>query len=99
MPRIVVSIPHRLKPEEAKRRVGTLIERVHRLGGTWSEHWISPSSMFLKGRLHGQFVTGEVAIEACLLKATVNLPWTLAMVASRIKHALEEAAHTALTES
>ena len=99
MPRIVVSIPHRLKPEEAKRRVGTLVERVHGLGGAWSEHWTSPSSLFLKGRLHGQLVTGDVAIEACSVKATVNLPWTLAMVASRIKHALEEATHGALAES
>lgn len=99
MPRVVVSIPHRLLQQEAKRRVGNLIEKVHRLGGQWSEWWMNDACLAFKGRLQGQFIIGDVSIEDSLVKATVVLPWTLTLFAGRIKHAMEEAAREVLAET
>lgn len=99
MPRVVITVPHRLLPKDAKRRVGSLIEKVHRLGGQWSEWWVNDACLAFKGRLQGQFITGDVAIEDRLVKATVVLPWTLTLFASRIKHAMEQAAREALAET
>lgn len=95
MPRVVVSIPHQLDRDEVKRRIGLLIEKAQPLGG-WSERWISDTHLFVKGRVHQQLVTGEVAISERSVKVTVNLPWTLTLFASRVKQSLEQSARRAL---
>jgi hypothetical protein len=97
--RVAVSIPHRLGQEEAKRRIGTLMRKVHALGGVWSQHWTRDSCLAFEGQLHGHSVAGELTVHESSVAAAITIPWTLAMFASRIKRSLEQAGRELLTES
>ena len=98
MATIAVSVEHRLPQDEAKRRVETLLQHVRDLGGTWSQRWSGDSCLSIEGQLKGQSVIGDVFVHDRAVNATINLPWTLAVFASRIKRDLEQAACQALAE-
>jgi hypothetical protein len=99
MARVAVSIPHQLGQEEAKRRIGTLMRKVHALGGAWSQHWTRDYCLAFEGRLYGHAVAGELTVEESSVAAAVTVPWTLALFAGRIKQSLEQAGRELLTES
>jgi hypothetical protein len=94
----VASITHQLGRAEAKRRIGTLLERVCDLGGVWSQRWSGDSRLSVEGQLQGQAIAGEVSIKDRCVDAVVTLPWAMVLLAGRIKRWLEQSARQVLSE-
>jgi len=99
MPQVNVSVEHRLDRQEAKRRLGTLIEKVRELGGVWSQRWNSDSCLSFEGKWNGQNIAGELSVQDRSVDAKVTVPWTLVVFTGRIKKSLEESARQVLADS
>jgi hypothetical protein len=99
MPKVAVTVEHHLSRSEARNRIDKLLRCVHDLGGTWQERWTSDTCLHFTGKLHGQTMAGEVSVEDRAVKAMVMLPWTLALLAGRVKAVLEQSARQALAGS
>lgn len=89
MPRpVVVTIPHRLGKEEAKRRLRAGFHNVRSSVGesfmvlkdTWAEDHLD-----FQVSLLGQSTTGMVDVAEDHVRLEVQLPWVLAMLAGKAK--------------
>ena len=85
---IIVTIPHRLGKDQARRRLQVGLSQVHSqvssnlvmLNDTWAgDH------MNFQARLLGQSTTGSVDVSDDHVRLEVQLPWVLAMVANKAK--------------
>jgi hypothetical protein len=85
---VVVSIPHRLGKEEARRRLQAGLSNVHAHVSdslvTLKDAWVG-DHMDFQARLLGQSTTGSVDVGEDHVRLEVQLPWVLAMVANKAK--------------
>ena len=85
---IIVTIPHRLGKDEAKRRVqaGFNNVRSHVNNGfvTLKDAWAGDHLDF-QANLLGKSTTGSVDVADDHVRLEVQLPWVLAMVANKAK--------------
>ena len=96
---IVVTIPHRLGAEEAKRRISERIELlrqdyINKIGyseANWNGDTADLRIVFL-----GQTVTGKICVTADSLRIEVQLPWFLAALSDRIRGFLQTNAEESL---
>lgn len=85
---IVVTIPHRLGRDEAKRRLQASFSNVRSqvsnsfvaLKDTWAGDHLD-----FQANLLGQSTTGSVDVADDHVRLEVQLPWVLAMLANRAK--------------
>lgn len=86
------SVSHRLSKTEVRQVIEQFIERFHALNGVVGElraHWSGDRVRF-EITLGGRSSSGEVEVREWSVAYTVNLPWTLALFATRIKQIVEE---------
>ena len=85
---IVVTIPHRLGKDEAKRRLQSGLSNVRSHVSdsfvTLKDAWAGDHLDF-QASLLGQSTTGSVDVADDHVRLEVQLPWVLAMVANKAK--------------
>jgi putative polyhydroxyalkanoate system protein len=90
---VVVSIPHQLGKEEARRRlqggVGRLREQFGDKLGKIEDTWSGDHADFRVSVL-GQTVTGALDVMESEVRVEVQLPWILAMVADKAKGLIQK---------
>jgi hypothetical protein len=96
---IVITVPHNLGAEEAKRRIVERLERlrrdyVDRLG--YSEVNWSGDTADLRVVAFGQTATGKISIMSDSLRVEVQLPWILAALTNKIQGVLKSNAEESL---
>jgi hypothetical protein len=96
---IVITVPHNLGAEEAKRRIVERLERlrrdyVDRLG--YSEMNWSGDTADLRVVAFGQTVTGKICVMSDSLCVEVQLPWILAALTNKIQGVLKSNAEESL---
>ena len=84
---LMVSIPHRLGREEAKRRLDSGISRLRtELGGLLTAldyHWEGDTMSFRAGGFW-QAVTGRVMVLDDAVQIEIDLPWLLRLLADTV---------------
>ena len=89
---VTIDIPHALGVAEARRRVeaqfGRLEAQLSGVGVTGIEKRWEGDRLHFSGRALGQAVGGRLTVLADTLRAELDLPPILAMVAGRIREAL-----------
>ena len=85
---IVITLPHRLGAEEAKRRISERIELLRRdyidkLGYSEAK-WVGDTAGVRVVAL-GQIVTGTIAVLNDCVRIEVQLPWILAALTSKVQ--------------
>lgn len=86
------SVSHRLSKAEVRKMIEQFIERFHALNGVVGElreQW-SGDRLWFEITLGGKSTSGEIEVREWSVVYTVNLPWTLALFATRIKQLVEE---------
>ena len=90
---VVVSIPHQLGKEEARRRlqggVGRLREQFGDKVGHIEDTWTGDHADFRVSIL-GQSVAGALDVMEHEVRVEVQLPWMLAMVAEKAKGLIQK---------
>jgi hypothetical protein len=90
---VVVSIPHQLGTEEARRRLqegtGRLRAQFGDKIGTIEDSWTGDHADFRVSVL-GQTVTGGLDVMPDHVRVEVQLPWMLAMVAEKAKGLIQK---------
>jgi hypothetical protein len=85
---LIVSIPHNLGREEARKRLQSGLERVRgQFGGQVAfqeETWSGDHLDFRVGAM-GQSVTGRLDVEDQTVRLEVDLPWVLSIFAEKAK--------------
>ena len=96
---LVVSIPHQLGREEAKRRLqtglGQLKERTDGKIGSVEETWSGDRADFRVSIL-GQAASGNLDVMDDSVRLEIQLPWLLAMVVEKVKPLIEKQGHLML---
>jgi hypothetical protein len=96
---IVITLPHRLGAEEAKRRIvgGIELLRRHYLDKlAYSEANWNGDTANLRVVALGQTVTAQVYVMNDALRIEVQLPWILAALTSKIQGVLATSAEESL---
>jgi hypothetical protein len=96
---IVITVPHRLDPEEAKKRIAERLELLRRdyiskLG--YSEANWNGDTADLRVVVLGQTVTGKIYVMRDDLRIEVQLPWILGALAGKIQAVLTSNAEESL---
>jgi putative polyhydroxyalkanoate system protein len=90
---VIVSIPHQLGKEEARRRlqggVGRLREQFGDKVGKIEDTWAGDHADFRVSIL-GQSVSGGLDVTEHEVRVEVQLPWMLAMVAEKAKGLIQK---------
>ncbi len=90
---VVVTIPHRLGKEEAKRRLQAGFTNVRsNFGGKFvvlKDNWAGEHLDF-EASLLGQTTTGMVDVASDHVRLEVQLPWILAVLANKAKALVEK---------
>ena len=90
---VVVTIPHQLGKEEARRRlesgVGRLREQFGDKLGQIEDTWAGDHADF-RVTVLGQSVTGALDVMEAEVRVEVQLPWMLAMVAEKAKGLIQK---------
>ena len=85
---VIVTIPHQLGKDEAKRRLQAGFSNVRSQASssfvTLKDAWAGDHLDF-QARLLGQSTTGSVDVADDHVRLEVQLPWLLAMVANKAK--------------
>jgi hypothetical protein len=96
---IVITVPHRLGAEEAKRRIAEGIELLRREYidkiGQSEAHW-SGDTADVRVVCLGQTVTGKICAMSDSVRIEVQLPWFFAALAGRIQGVLKSSAEESL---
>jgi hypothetical protein len=91
---VVVSIPHKLGRDEARRRLTSGFGRIREeIGGkavAFEERWEGDRLHFLAGAF-GQKVSGRADILDDSVRIEVDLPWILASIAESLHHRIRKA--------
>ena len=89
---VVVSIPHQLGKEEAKRRLQGGLGKLRTSFGTSvsavEENWTNDHLDFRWGVL-GQTVAGGLDVNDDHVRLEIQLPWMLAMIAEKAKSLIQ----------
>jgi predicted metal-dependent hydrolase len=84
---VVVTVPHQLGKEEAKRRLqgstGQIRSQLAGFGASVEDQWAGDRMNFAVAVL-GQNICGRIDVEEELVRVEVDLPWMLAMLAEKI---------------
>jgi hypothetical protein len=90
---IVISLPHNLTQDEARRRIqsGIADARKQFVGKMTqvNDHWTDNHLEFKFAAL-GQPITGRLDVLPGSVSVSIDLPWLLAMLADRIKPEVEK---------
>lgn len=96
---LVVSIPHQLGQEEARRRLQTGIAQLREKYGNkvavLEDKW-SDNHLDFRVSALGQGVTGTIDVEPERVTLAVQLPWVLAMLAEKAKSMIQKQGHLLL---
>ena len=96
---LIVSIPHQLGREEAKRRIRTGVENVQATYGTklavLENRWTGDRLDFRVTAL-AQSVGGTVDVSEDHVTLAVQLPWVLAVLADKAKRLIQAQGHLML---
>jgi hypothetical protein len=96
---IVVTVPHNLGAEEAKRRIAEQLEHLRRDyidKLAYSEVNWNGTTANLRVAAFGQTVTGKICVMSDCLRIEVQLPWILAALTGRIQGFLKSNAEESL---
>jgi putative polyhydroxyalkanoate system protein len=96
---IVVTAPHHLGAEEAKRRIAEQLEHLRRdyiLKLAYSEVNWNGTTADLRVVAFGQTVTGKIYVMPDSLRIEVQLPWILAALTGKIQGVLKSNAEESL---
>jgi Putative polyhydroxyalkanoic acid system protein (PHA_gran_rgn) len=96
---IVITLPHRLGAEEAKRRIAGGIETLRRdyLDKlAYSDVFWNGDTADVRVVALGQTVTGKICVMSDSLRIEVQLPWLLAALTGRIQSVLKSNAEDSL---
>lgn len=96
---IVITIPHRLGAEEAKKRIAGRMDMlrhdyIDKLGH--SECNWNGDTADLRVSVLGQTVAGTIQVLNDALRIEVRLPWILAALTGKIQHVLQSNAEESL---
>lgn len=96
---IVITVPHNLGAEEAKRRIVERLERLRRdyvdkLGHS-EVNWNGDTAN-LRVVAFGQTATGTISVMSDSLRVEVQLPWILAALTNKIQGVLKSNAEESL---
>jgi|SRR4051794_29661676 len=84
---VVVTVPHQLGKQEAKRRLqsgmGQVRSQLAGFGASVEDHWSEDRVTFTVAAL-AQTIGGRIDFEDELVRIEVDLPWMLAMLAEKI---------------
>lgn len=90
---LVVTVPHQLGREEARRRleqgVGTLKARFGDKVSSIDERW-SGDHLNVAVKALGQSVSATLDVERDHVRVEVQLPWMLAMIAEKAKRYIQK---------
>ena len=88
-----ISVPHNLGRQEARRRVGESVDKVHaRYAGTVGnieQSWTGDRLDFAVTAL-GQRITGWLEVQDQAVQIRVLLPWLLARIAEKLRPQIED---------
>ena len=96
---IVVTVPHNLGAEEAKRRINEQLEHLRRDyidKVAYSEVNWDADTADLRVVALGQTVTGKICVLSDSLRIEVQLPWILAALTEKIQGVLKNKAEESL---
>jgi hypothetical protein len=96
---IVITVPHRLGVEEAKRRIAEQLEHLRRDyidKLAYSEVNWDADTADLRVVALGQTVTGKICVISDSLRIEVQLPWILAALTDKIQGVLKSKAEESL---
>jgi hypothetical protein len=96
---IVITVPHRLGVEEAKRRIAEQLEHLRRDyidKLAYSEVNWDADTADLRVVALGQTVTGKICVMSDSLRIEVQLPWILAALTDKIQGVLKSKAEESL---
>ena len=96
---IVITVPHNLGAEEAKRRIAERIELLRRDyidKLAYSEANWNGDMADLRVVAFGQTVTGKICVMSDSLRIEVQLPWILAALTGKIQGVLKSNAEESL---
>jgi hypothetical protein len=90
---IVLSLPHQLTQDEAKRRIqGGIANFRSQFAGQMAEveeQWVG-HHMDFRFSVAGQSVTGRVDVLSDVVRFDVDLPWIFAMIAERLRGRIQQ---------
>ena len=90
---LIVSVPHRLGREEAKRRIDTGIMRVGpELGAIVNAldyHW-QADTLHLSAQAMWQTITGRVAVLDEAVRVEIDLPWLMRLIGDTVGKQVRE---------
>ncbi|EWY40441.1 polyhydroxyalkanoic acid synthase [Skermanella stibiiresistens SB22] len=99
---VVVTIPHQLGREEARRRLqdgmGQVRSQLSGVGATVEDHW-SDNQMAFDVAVLAQTISGRVDVMDDMVRLEVDLPWVLAMIAEKITGRIAKQGTLLLTKS
>ena len=99
MSNLIMSIPHNLSRDEAKRRLqDAIIQARHEYGSMLSglsERWEGDTLRFVLS-VAGQSVSGQVFVEDHAVRLEATLPWLLAMLTGPLQRRIDRHARDAL---
>ncbi|HTV34500.1 MAG TPA: polyhydroxyalkanoic acid system family protein [Methylocella sp.] len=96
---IIITAPHKLGAQEAKRRIAEAIEKLRR---DYIDKLASSEVVWNGDRADvrvvafGQAVAGNITVFSDSLRIEVQLPWILAVLTGKIQNALKSHAEEAL---
>ncbi len=94
MPSFTATLHHALTRREARRRVERLIHQLeHRYAGRFDSAesaWEGDDELLFRLVRDRTVITGRVAIGGRSLHVTVEVPWSLAPVATRLRQQFEQ---------
>ena len=100
-PPIIISIPHQLGRDEARRRIEAGFAKVLNLlpgsGGVRSAHWDDDRLTFSVAAM-GQTVSGVIQVLDAVVTMEIELPGVLRVIASGLTERLQKAGQRLLTK-
>lgn len=97
--KLTFSIPHKLSQDEARQRIAQGVDNARQklTGGIAQvrETWAGNRMDFALSAFGGQ-MTGRAEVEATSVRIEIDLPWALAMLAPKVRAAIEEEGRKAL---
>lgn len=99
MPLVQLTVPHALSRAEARRQIEALVDDLQKQYGGRVDHvqkrWHDEVLTFQLVRA-GMVINGSLTLKARVLNIELELPWSVALFASRLRQQFVEKAHQLL---